>query len=244
MKPSDKEIFKKRLQLVLSHSGVCSRRRAMELIFQGHVTVNGQVTLEPSTPIDSARDKVCMDGILLQAKSHEYIILNKPAGYVTTLKDRHAAKTVRDLLPKNLRHLYPVGRLDKDTEGLLLLTNDGDAAYKLMHPKFHVDKTYCVGIQGRLKESDKACLEKGVSIDGRTTAPSKMSHVKYVADTTEFQMTIHEGRKRQIRLMLASCGYKVIYLKRIIQGPLTLGNLKIGHWRVLQKEEIAALHHL
>jgi len=254
----------------------------MDFIFKGRVTVNGRVVVEPSTPIDCAKDKVCVDGAIIETKRHEYVLLNKPQGYVTTVKDRHAEKTVLDLLPKNLKHLYLAGRLDKDTVGLLLLTNDGDVAYKLTHPSFHVDKAYIVTIKGRLKENDKIHLEKGVFLGGERTAPAKIMHLtdfflsnmnfgsfgkyysrrkekvvlpstikvskekanKSVGDKTEFHMTIHEGRKRQIRQMLSGLGYWVVNLERISQGPLTLGNLKIGQWRALQEKEITALHQL
>src|SRR5438067_231742 len=135
-----------RLQVFLSHSGVCSRRKAMELIQQGFVQVNGQEIREPSTPIDPKKDKVEVKGRPVVSKAYEYVMLNKPKGYVTTTADFPGEKSVLDLLPKELQHLNPVGRLDKDTEGLLLLTNDGDVAYRLTHPKFRIDKVYLVKI--------------------------------------------------------------------------------------------------
>lgn len=241
MKLLDKEPAKSRLQVFLSHSGVCSRRRAMDLILEGHVSVNGQIVREPSTPVDPAKDKVSLDGVAVGVKTHEYILLNKPAGYVTTVEDPHAQRTVMDLVPKQFSHLYPVGRLDKDTEGLLLLTNDGDVAYKLTHPKFNIDKTYVVVVRGKLKEGDKMLLEKGVMIDTEVTAPAKITQVKKLDDKTEFAITIHEGRKRQIRVMLGRIGYTVLYLQRIKQGPLSLGELAKGQWRALSQHEVAQL---
>jgi len=137
--------------------------------------------------------------------------------------------------------LAPVGRLDKDTEGVLLLTNDGDVAYKLTHPKFNIDKTYQVKILGRLSGRNKKNLRYGVIIEGKKTAPAKIDDVKIQQDQSEFFMTIHEGRKRQIRLMLDCVGHKVIFLKRVSQGPLMLGSLKVGQWRPLSKKEIDQL---
>ena len=244
MKLFDKETPKERLQVFISHSGYCSRRKALEIILNGCVQVNGSVVMEPSTPVDPQKDRVIVDGETIGTKKHEYALLNKPKGYVTTLEDKHARKTVVDLLPPKLRHLYPVGRLDKDTEGLLLLTNDGDAAYRLTHPKFNIDKTYVVCVTGILDPQHKTRLEKGLPIEGRMTAPAKIFAVKNNAGKTEFQMTIHEGRKRQIRLMLAALGYSVVSLTRVAQGPLSLGNLKTGEWRLLDAKEITALEKL
>ena len=230
-----------RLQVFLSRSGVCSRRRALEWIKQGRVQLNGHPVKEPSTPVNPSRDRVEVDGQPVHQTVYTYIMLNKPAGTVTTTADRHAEKTVLDLLPEELRHLNPVGRLDKDTEGLLLLTNDGDLLYRLTHPKFNVDKTYFVRIKGCLSPEDKNHLEKGVPIEGKMTAPAKIRNLKTVSGRSEFEIIIHEGRKRQIRLMLQSLGHEVIYLKRIIQGPLRLADLQSGQWRSLNRKEIELL---
>lgn len=233
-----------RLQVFLSHNGVCSRRRAFDLVRAGRVALNGRVCREPSTPVDSRRDRVRVDGREVNEQSHAYVLLNKPAGYTTTKADRFARKTVLDLLPPEFRHLSPGGRLDKDTEGLLLLTNDGDAAYRLTHPKFNVGKTYFVRISGRLGAEQKDRLENGVVIGGRKTAPAEIKQVQFRGGQTGLTMTIHEGRKRQVRLMFAAAGHKVVYLKRIAQGPLTLGTLKRGKWRALSQREIDALKKL
>src|SRR3989338_6166703 len=190
MKPSASENSKKRLQVFLSHSGFCSRRQAMALILKGCVTVNGHVVSQPSAPIDSLKDKVCVHGTHVRTKSHAYILLHKPEGYVTTKKDRHAEKIASDLLPQEYRHLYPVGRLDKDTEGLLLFTNDGDTAYRLTHPKFNVDKTYLTVIQGELKNPDQLRLEKGVVVEGKMTAPAKIAEAHFLNRKTTFKLTI------------------------------------------------------
>jgi len=227
-----------RLQTFLSRNGVCSRRKAMALVMDGHVTVNGKLVREPSTPVEPTKDKVCVDHQEVGCKDYVYILLNKPQGYVTTRADPFAPKTVLDLLPSQFQHLAPVGRLDKDTEGLLLLTNDGDAAYKLTHPKFNIDKTYQVKVDGVLSLEDQAGIEKGLWVDGKRTAPAKVRHVRSRQGQTEFELTIHEGRKRQIRLMCAHLGKGVIYLKRIAQGPLHLGTLKTAVWRHLSPAEI------
>jgi len=224
----------------LSRHGVCSRRRALEIIQAGRVSVNGQPQHEPSTPVDPTNDKVVVDGKVVGQKAYQYILLNKPAGYVTTKAQFHGEKSVFDILPSQFRHLSPVGRLDKDTEGLLLLTNDGDVAYRLTHPKFQIEKTYFVCVYGILKPEEKDELERGILIEGEKTAPAKIKDVKPFKDRTktEFLMTIHEGKKRQIRLMCEAVGHKVAYLKRIAQGPLVLGDLPCGRWRELTKDEV------
>lgn len=238
MKPLDKDPNKLRLQVFLSRNGVCSRRQAMDIIKEGHVKFNGHICREPSTVVDSSRDYVFVDGKRVQSKRYDYILLNKPAGYTTTKSDRHAEKTVLDLLSRKFRHLSPVGRLDRDTEGLLLLTNDGDTAYHLTHPKFNIEKTYFVRIRGKLSPDKRICLEKGIIIGGKKTSPARIKNVRVIKDKTELMMIIHEGRKRQIRVMFAKAGYKVIYLKRLMQGPLSLGALKKGSWRLLDRQEI------
>ncbi len=234
-----------RLQVFLSHSGVCSRRKAMVLIQEGHVSVNGQVQTEPSTKVTAA-DRIEVNGKPVEAKDFTYILLNKPKGYVSTKAEFEGEKSVFELLPKEYRHLAPVGRLDKDSEGLLLLTNDGDTAYRLTHPKFNVDKTYFVCVYGMLQPEEKTRLEKGVEIEGERTAPARIKSIKPFKDRTktEFVMTIHEGKKRQIRLMCEAVGHKVAYLRRTAQGPLLLGDLSTGKWRLLNKKEIVSLRHV
>ncbi len=241
MKSSDSKPSKIRLQVFLSRNGVCSRRRAFVLIQGGDVAVNGGVVREPSLPVDPSRDKIHVKGREIKQKSYAYILLNKPRGYVTTKADRFAAKTVFDLLPLRYAHLVPVGRLDKDTQGLLLLTNNGDVTYQLTHPRFNVDKIYAVCIKGKLEITARKRLEGGVVIEGKKTAPARIKSVGYQHNVTEFLMTMHEGRKRQIRLMLAKVGHTVISLKRIQQGPLKLGTLKTGKFRELTKHEIDAI---
>ena len=226
-----------RLQVFLSHNGVCSRRKAMDVIKDGRVSVNGLIVKEPSTSINIKNDNIKVDGVIIQEKKYDYIMFNKPQGYVTTKVSQRSAKTVFDLLPSSFQHLSPVGRLDKDTEGLLLFTNDGDTAYGLTHPKFNVDKVYFVEVEGCLNSQNKQKLEKGVIIDKKKTAPAKIKNVRVLSGSTELVITIHEGRKRQVRLMFSSIGHEVKYLKRLSQGPLVLGNLKVGKWRSLTEDE-------
>lgn len=240
---SGNAIDDQRLQVFLSHSGVCSRRNALELVKSGRVKVNGQVMREPSMRV-SLRDSIELDGKKIETRQYQYILLNKPAGYVTTTAEHRGEQTVLDLLPPDLRHLNPVGRLDKDTEGLLLLTNDGDSAFRLTHPKFNVNKIYQVGIFGILSPQEKSKLEKGVVLEGQRTAPAEIHHLKVVDGKSEFEITIHEGRKRQIRMMCESLRHKVFFLKRLSQGPLVLGNLKMGSFRHLSASEMTSLKKL
>jgi pseudouridine synthase len=233
-----------RLQVFLSHSGVCSRRRALDLIQQGCAIVNNQMICEPSYQVNPEKDKVLLEGLPVQVKRFEYIILNKPTGVTTTKKDRFAKTTVMDLLPGEFKHLFPVGRLDKDTEGLLILTNNGKLANMLMHPRFEIAKVYLVKVSGRLKENDRLRLQQGIMLEGRCTVQCQINKAIFEAGKTAFEITLHEGRKRQIRLMLDKLGFKVLYLKRIKEGPISLGNLAVGKWRRLTEEEIEVLKSL
>lgn len=233
-----------RLNVFLAHQGVCSRRDAMNVIQAGRVSVNGKVVTEPSTKVTGGEDKIMVDGKPVEAKRYDYIMLNKPAGYTTTREDKFADKLVLELLPSHYHHLNPVGRLDKDTEGLLILTNDGELAHHLTHPKFNIDKTYLVKIQKKLSDEDIRKLEQGVILDGEKTAPARIEAVRLLKPGYEFLLTIHEGRKRQVRMMLGKIGHYVTFLKRVQQGPLLLGHLPTGKFRILDKEEIKQLKSL
>ena len=231
----------RRLQVHISSSGYCSRRRAMRFIFDGQVTVNGQVVREPSYKIDAARDDVRVADRRIGHALRHYIILNKPCGFVSTRSDPFAAKTIYSLLPEELRILHPVGRLDKNTAGLLLLTNDGELTYHLTHPRFHIDKTYAVTVHGLLGAEDRRRLERGVMLDGRRTAAAKIGRLTQHKQQTAFHLTIHEGRKRQIRRMLAVLKHPVITLKRLSLGPVSLGAMKSGSYRPMSKQEVERL---
>jgi len=230
-----------RLQVFISHSGFCSRRKAMDLIQSGVVKVNGKTVFEPSCPVVAGKDWVTVGGKKIQAQRHDYVMLHKPAGYVTTRADQFAQKIVTDLLPPSMRHLNPVGRLDKDTEGLLLLTNDGDFLYALTHPKFDVGKRYEVSVNGILTEKDAQKLRAGIFLDGRKTSPAQLSRRIARGGKTRFDLVIHEGHKRQIRRMCDVLGYKVAYLKRVQHGSLGLGSLAKGKWRRLTDDEVRRL---
>ncbi|MCD5397849.1 rRNA pseudouridine synthase [candidate division NPL-UPA2 bacterium] len=228
-----------RLQVFLSHSGVSSRRWAGEWIKAGRCSVNGKRIFEPSYPVDPGRDKVLLDGERIAVRKKIYVLLNKPRGVVTTRRDRFAEKTVLDILPEGFGHLYPVGRLDKDTTGLLLLTNDGELTYRLTHPRFEIDKLYGAVLDKPLRQSDLKLLEKGIPIEGVLTAPCKIC----CRDGLAIEITLHEGRKRQIKRMFSVLGYKVVELTRLKEAHLTLDELPPGRWRFLSRAEIETLYH-
>ena len=230
-----------RLNVFLAQNGIGSRRKAFDLVKSGLVAVNGKIVREPSFAIEFNQDRVEVEGKPVETKSYEYIILNKPSGFVTTRADVHANQTVFDLLPPHFQHLVPVGRLDQNTEGLLLFTNDGDFVFRLTHPKCKVDKTYFVRVQGEMLSETKQRIEKGVRLRGWKTAPARVKNLKARGKMSEFYLTIHEGRKRQIRVVMSKLGHKVIFLKRVAQGPVLLGNLKSGKWRRLTKTEVGKL---
>ncbi len=221
---------KQPLLKVLTGVGIASRRRLSAAIKEGRVEVNGEIVEGFSHPIDPAKDKVCIDGktIHLEAQPFVYLALNKPKGVFSTLKDEMGRQTVIDILPKKYRklRLYPVGRLDKDTTGLILLTNDGDLAHKLTHPSFEHEKEYLVKVRGLLKKGDIQRLEQGIKLEDGKTAPAR---VKRLAEGEyNYSITIHEGKKRQIRRMFESLGHYILELKRVRMGKLKLGDLKEG----------------
>lgn len=230
-----------KLLLFISHNAGVSRRDAFDKVRNGDATVNGVVEKEPSRVIDPVVDKVTLSGRVVASKAYAYIILNKPVGYVTTCEAQFDQSGVLSLLPPDWRHLKPVGRLDKDTQGLLLLTNDGTLANRLAHPSFDVNKTYHVRVVRRMEFREKERLEKGVVIEGSRTAPAQVENITFDGNFTEFDLTIHEGRKHQVRLMCHEVGHDVVRLTRIAQGPLKLGDLRPKAWRVLTGEEIALL---
>jgi len=229
-----------RLQVFLSHSGVCSRRKAFELVQSGEVKVNNSIIKEPSYQINPSKDIVEIEGKRINLKEKTYIILNKPRGVTTTKKDRFANKTVMDLLPAQFQHLFPVGRLDRETTGLLILTNDGDLSYKLMHPAFEIDKVYIANIDRPLLKEHKIKLQNGVLIDGELTSPCGIVELK----DKKIKIILHEGRKRQIRRMFEKFKYRVISLERISFGNLSIGNLNEGKWRRISFGELTKLKNI
>jgi pseudouridine synthase len=235
-------VKKMRLQVYLAHAGLCSRRQAKEIILKGNVKVDGKIITQPGFPVDPKKSLVKVgQQIARLAEKKLYLMLNKPKGYITTSRDRHAPKSVMDLVPRSLGRVYPVGRLDKDTCGLLLLTNDGELSYRLLHPRFQVEKVYQVEIAGSLRQAEKEKIEKGFFLVGKKTAPCRIEIEEQSPRSTVLKIALIEGRKRQIRLSLAHFGHRVLELKRIAMGNLKLGDLKEGQWRFLKKEELARL---
>ncbi len=223
-----------RLQVFLSRSGISSRRASKNIISSGRIKVNGKKVFSVSFKIDPEKDKVFLDDRTIAPKEKVYIMLNKAKGVTTTKSDPFADKTVMECLPYEFRHLNPVGRLDKDTTGLLLLTNDGELINKLTHPRYMVEKLYRVKLDKKLTLQDKKRIEKGIILDGRNTSPCKIR----LKEGLNLEITIHEGRKRQIKRMFKKIGYKVIALKRLKEGDLNLGSLPEGKWRFLSNEEL------
>ena len=232
-----------RLQKYLAECGVASRRKSEELIAEGHVTVNGQVVRAMGIEIDPQKDEVCFDKKPLHHETKKvYLAFHKPKGMVTTAHDPQGRLTVMDAVADaEVPHLHPVGRLDYDTSGLLLLTNDGDMTYRATHPKHEIEKTYRALVRGFIPHLAVELLKKGVRLDGYTTRPAKVEIVKMYRASTELLITIHEGKNRQVRKMCAAVGYPVIELERIQFGPVRLGNLLVGQWRKLRPSEVQAL---
>jgi 23S rRNA pseudouridine2605 synthase len=229
-----------RLQKLLAAAGVSSRRGAEALIQAGRVSVNGEVVTLFGRQVDPEVDVVAVDGVPIVRPGGRTLLLHKPADCVTTRSDPHAHGTVMDLVP-DIPGLHPVGRLDKDTTGLLLLTNDGDLTYVLTHPRHHVDKTYRAWVYGVPNEESLQRLRTGIELEDGMTSPAEACVLTRKGNTALVQLVIHEGRKRQIRRMLIAIGHRVFGLARVRVGPLTLGDLPEGQWRDLTSEEIAEL---
>lgn len=231
-----------RLQKYIAQSGLASRREAERLIADGRVMVNGKIVVAMGVKIEPDVDLVVVDGQEVRPVEQKvYLMLNKPKDFITTKKDTHGRKTVYDLLPSHWQNVVPVGRLDKETTGLLLLSNDGDFVYKLTHPKFECEKEYWVKCRGKVSREQQLKLEKGVAIEGKITAPAKIFGLKITQRQTILKIVIHEGRKRQIRLMFRSIGCPVIDLKRLRVGAVSLGKLEQGGIRELSTEEVSNL---
>ncbi|MDD2396536.1 MAG: pseudouridine synthase [Tissierellia bacterium] len=230
-----------RLQKYIARCGIASRRKAEEIILQGNVKVNGIIVKELGSKISPEKDVVTVYNKRIQEKEeHIYIKLYKPEGYITTVKDQFNRKTVLDLVNIKER-IYPIGRLDYDTSGLLLLTDDGDLANKLMHPKYHIFKTYEADIKGSISEDSINILKNGILIDGYKTAPAKVKLINRSQKNTSVQISIHEGKNRQVRKMFEKIGHRVIKLKRISFGNINLGGLMEGQWIYLTDDEIKYL---
>lgn len=231
-----------RLNKVLARAGIASRRAADRLIAEGRVTVNGAVVQELGVKVDPGRDAIKVDGTRIPPipDSHTYLMMNKPRGCVTTLSDPEGRPTIKDLLVGVRTRVYPVGRLDFNSEGLLLLTDDGDLARELMHPGRGVDKTYAVKVRGTPSGESLKRLRTGIRIEGRKTMPAKVT-VERPGANAWLRVTIAEGRKHQVRNMLQAVGHQVLKLKRIRYGGLDLGSLPPGGVRRLTSEQVEKL---
>ncbi|BDV43564.1 pseudouridine synthase [Geotalea uraniireducens] len=234
--------MEERLQKILSQGGVASRREAERLISAGRVAVNGEVVTELGSKADPAKDRITLDGKPVSVGgTRYYILLNKPVGYVTTLKDPGGRPIVTDLLKGVGARVFPVGRLDYNTEGLLLLTNDGEWANRLAHPRHEVDKEYLVRVRGRVNPEQLQRLSGGLELDDGPTAPAQVRSQRESDNNTWLSITIHEGRYRQVRRMCEAVGLTVVRLRRIRYGALKLGELKPGEFRLLTGAEVAEL---
>lgn len=234
-----------RLQKYLAMCGVASRRKSEKMILQGRVKVNGKVIDKLGYKINPDIDVILVDNKqVIKKENYIYIALNKPEGYITTVKDQFNRPTVLDLVKSINERIYPIGRLDYDTSGLLLLTNDGDLTYKLTHPKHEIEKVYIAKIKGVPTEKKLNKFRKGLKIDNYVTSKAKIEVLKKYNDYSIVKIAIHEGKNRQIRKMCKKINHPVIKLKRIAIGKIELGNLKKGSWRYLSKEEISYLKEL
>lgn len=234
-----------RINKLIARSGAASRREADRLIGMGRVSVNGEIVQQLGEKADDVRDRIEIDGRPIRVNIEPiYLMLNKPAGYLVTMKDPQKRATITDLLPARDMGVVPVGRLDFDSEGLLLLTNDGELANRLMHPRYRVGKKYRVWIKGHPETKALRLLEKGVVLDGRRTAPAKISRLNTGERSAGIAIEIREGRKREIRRMFDVIGHPVLSLKRVKFGGLSLGPLRSGRWRNLTPDEVASLRRL
>jgi 23S rRNA pseudouridine2605 synthase len=230
-----------RLNKYLAEAGVDSRRKVEDLILSGRVTINGKVTTDLATTVDPSSDEIRLDGDRVVIGNRLYLVLNKPEGVVTTSKDDQGRPTVLDLLPTLPGRVVAVGRLDVDTTGLLVMTNDGDLAFKLTHPSYELGKTYRVTVKGKITTEQKQKIEAGVWLSEGKTSPTKVRIVEVGREYSVAELTIHEGFNRQVRRMFAKVDLKVKHVARISVGPLELGDLPIGKVRMLLPDEVAML---
>ena len=228
-----------RLEKFLSESGIASRRDAKKYISAGRVTVNGERVLIPGTHIAPQQDEITFDGEPIRGKPKRiYLMLNKPAGYLTTVRDERGRPTVMALVSNISERIYPVGRLDVDTEGLLLMTNDGTFAHRILHPSHEIQKTYIAWVEGQPNRREIQRLRSGIEIEEGLITSAKVNQIGTREGQTQFRVVIHEGRKRQIRRMFRAIGHEVVHLRRVRIGSLSLGRLSIGKYRFLTPAEI------
>jgi 23S rRNA pseudouridine2605 synthase len=238
------ESGKQRIQKILAHAGVASRRKAEDLIRQGRVAVNGRVVAELGTKVDTARDEIRVDGQRIEAAPvRTYVMLNKPRGVLSTMEDDRGRRALGNLIQASVR-LYPVGRLDAGSEGLILLTNDGELADLLTHPRYRHEKEYRVLVNGHPSDKTLMAWQKGVMLDGQLTAPARVELIRREKDSSVLRIVMREGRKRQVRRVASLLGHPVRELQRVRLGPLRLGPLAVGQWRYLTPQEIRQLEAL
>lgn len=234
-----------RINKFLAGAGLGSRRKCEELVTSGRVFCNGKAVESLSFSVDENKDKITVDGNEVKyAKEYTYVMLHKPKGVITSMSDEHGRKTVVDVMPNEYKNLKPVGRLDYDSEGLLLMTDDGDLAYVLTHPSHEINKTYVVRVEGEVKESQLAVMRAGVVIDGIRLSKCKVKVLDKVKEDTKLEVVISEGKNRQVRKMFDAVGLNVVFLKRTQIGDLRLGGLTRGACRLLNAQEILYLKSL
>lgn len=230
-----------RIQKILAERGIASRRKAEEMIAAGHVKVNG-VTAKLGDKADPERDKITVHGKPVAAAEKEiYVMLHKPRGFVTTMQDEMGRKCITELTAEIPQRVYPIGRLDRDSEGLLLLTNDGDFAHSMMHPSMHVPKTYRVTVRPAITEDMLTKMTVGMMVDGQQTLPAQVRVLEQQQGRVVLEIVLYEGKNRQIRKMCEQLGLEIARLKRIAYGPVKLGMLQPGKWRELSKDELKRL---
>ena len=230
--------MEERLQKILAKAGIASRRRAEELIRDGRIRINGQVITEMGWKADLSRDTITCDGKPIDLEQKVYILLNKPAGYVTTLSDPQGRPVVSDLVANIPLRLFPVGRLDLETEGALLMTNDGEMGNAILHPRYEVNKTYEATVTGSPPLEKLKLLQQGIEIEGIKTRPATVRVLKRRNDQTLVEIIIHEGKKRQVRKMFQAINHRVLHLKRTAYGDLRLGTLPLGKYRILTQNDL------
>jgi 23S rRNA pseudouridine2605 synthase len=233
--------MEERLQKILARAGICSRRKAEEYISDGRVAVGGKVVTRPGLKVDPEQAEITIDGKLVRREEKIYILLHKPAGYVTTMSDPQGRPIVTDLLPGIKYRVFPVGRLDLDSEGALILTNDGALGNKVLHPSFEVNKTYEATVKGVTREAKLQRLARGIMLDGLKTWPAKLRVLHRKKGETIIEVIIHEGKKRQVRKMFQAIGHPVLHLKRTAYGGLKLGTLGRGKYRFLTQIDLKKL---
>lgn len=234
-----------RINRILSLAGITSRRKADEFIKSGRVMLNNRLVREPGTKAIWGTDRICVDGKEIQKPSEKlYLILNKPFGYISSLSDPQGRPLVGDLLKDIPQRIYPVGRLDFDTLGLLFFTNDGDWAHRMTHPRYGVPRTYKVTVAGSIRDESVGLLRKGIRLEDETICRSRATLLSRNEKQSILRMTITQGKSRQVRRMIEAVGYSVIHLIRTGFGKITLGNLKVGEYRYFETEEAEAMKKL